>query len=159
MIAINDDDLTFTFPEIAGQVRGLFEEHVKSTLRKLILPTDREELVETLQAFLRKHRDEWELRSRRQDSDECLIQTKPDGTWVLNLESLDEDSPEALLETAKALTPADVEAAPYFALLSKLARDNGLSGLSMGMSGDFETAIMLGATHIRVGSALFGARG
>ncbi len=55
--------------------------------------------------------------------------------------------------------PAGIEAAPFFALLAKLADDNGLSGLSMGMSDDFETAIMLGATHIRVGSALFGARG
>ncbi len=54
--------------------------------------------------------------------------------------------------------PLDVEAAPYFALLAKLADDNGLAGLSMGMSGDFETAVMLGATHVRVGSALFGAR-
>lgn len=54
--------------------------------------------------------------------------------------------------------PADVEAAPYFALLAKIARDNGLAQLSMGMSGDFETAIMLGATHVRVGTALFGER-
>ena len=54
--------------------------------------------------------------------------------------------------------PLEVEPAPYFALLGKLAQDNGLAGLSMGMSGDFETAIKLGATHLRVGSALFGAR-
>lgn len=54
--------------------------------------------------------------------------------------------------------PANVEAAPYFALLSKIARDQGLAGLSMGMSDDFETAVMLGATHVRIGSALFGAR-
>jgi PLP dependent protein len=54
--------------------------------------------------------------------------------------------------------PAGIEAAPYFALLGKLADDNGLDGLSMGMSDDFETAVMLGATHVRVGSALFGAR-
>ncbi len=54
--------------------------------------------------------------------------------------------------------PADIEPAPFFALTDKLARDNGLAGLSMGMSGDFETAIMLGATHVRVGSALFGDR-
>lgn len=54
--------------------------------------------------------------------------------------------------------PADIEAAPFFALLAKLARDNGLAGLSMGMSSDYETAIMLGATVIRVGSALFGDR-
>ncbi len=55
--------------------------------------------------------------------------------------------------------PVGIEAAPFFALLDKLARDHGLAGRSMGMSDDFETAIMLGATHIRVGSALFGARG
>jgi len=55
--------------------------------------------------------------------------------------------------------PADIEAAPFFALLGKLADDHGLSDLSMGMSGDFETAVQLGATHVRVGSALFGARG
>ena len=54
--------------------------------------------------------------------------------------------------------PAGIEPAPFFALLDKLAADNGLPGRSMGMSGDYETAIMLGATHIRVGSALFGAR-
>ena len=54
--------------------------------------------------------------------------------------------------------PAGIEPAPFFALLDKLARDNGLAGRSMGMSGDFETAVMLGATHIRVGTALFGDR-
>jgi uncharacterized pyridoxal phosphate-containing UPF0001 family protein len=54
--------------------------------------------------------------------------------------------------------PADVEAAPYFALLAKMAREEGLNRLSMGMSGDYETAIMLGATDIRVGTALFGER-
>ena len=55
--------------------------------------------------------------------------------------------------------PAGIEAAPYFALLGKLADDHGLRGLSMGMSDDYATAVMLGATHVRVGSALFGARG
>lgn len=57
------------------------------------------------------------------------------------------------------IPPADTEAAPFFALLAKLTADHGLEGLSMGMSGDYETAVMLGATHVRVGSALFGARG
>ncbi len=57
-----------------------------------------------------------------------------------------------------AVPPEGIEPAPFFALLGKLARDHGLGGLSMGMSSDFETAIMLGATHIRVGSALFGER-
>jgi uncharacterized pyridoxal phosphate-containing UPF0001 family protein len=57
-----------------------------------------------------------------------------------------------------AVPPEGVEAAPYFALLAKLARDHGLARLSMGMSGDFTTAIMLGATEVRIGTALFGAR-
>lgn len=75
----------------------------------------------------------------------------------------------ALLDQARAadlpvvglmcVPPAGIEAAPFFALLDKLARDHGLPGRSMGMSDDFETAIMLGATHVRIGSALFGARG
>jgi pyridoxal phosphate enzyme (YggS family) len=72
----------------------------------------------------------------------------------------------ALVEAARVLPvaglmcipPADVEAAPYFALLAKLARRHGLTGLSMGMSADYETAIMVGATHVRVGTALFGPR-
>lgn len=57
-----------------------------------------------------------------------------------------------------AVPPAGVEPAPYFALLAKLARDCGLEQLSMGMSGDYETAVRIGATHVRIGSALFGAR-
>lgn len=75
----------------------------------------------------------------------------------------------ALLEQARAadiplaglmcIPPAGIEPAPFFALLAKLAADNGLAGLSMGMSGDYETAIMLGASHVRVGTALFGERG
>ncbi|TZG26362.1 YggS family pyridoxal phosphate-dependent enzyme [Sphingomonas montanisoli] len=57
-----------------------------------------------------------------------------------------------------AVPPLDTEPAPYFALLAKLAKRHDLTGLSMGMSGDFETAVMLGATHVRVGTALFGDR-
>jgi pyridoxal phosphate enzyme (YggS family) len=54
--------------------------------------------------------------------------------------------------------PAGLPPGPYFAQLAQLGRDAGLPFLSMGMSGDFETAIAMGATHVRVGSALFGAR-
>lgn len=56
------------------------------------------------------------------------------------------------------IPPADEEPAVHFAFLLKLARENGLAQLSMGMSGDFETAVELGATDIRIGSAIFGAR-
>jgi pyridoxal phosphate enzyme (YggS family) len=63
--------------------------------------------------------------------------------------------PEGLM----CIPPVDEPAGPHFALLAKLAARNGLSKLSMGMSGDFETAIRFGATSVRVGSAVFGARG
>jgi hypothetical protein len=56
------------------------------------------------------------------------------------------------------LPPVDEEPAPHFALLAKIAARNGLSQLSMGMSGDYETAVQLGATHVRIGSAIFGER-
>ena len=74
----------------------------------------------------------------------------------------------ALLEASRAaglapsglmgIPPVGAEPAPYFALLAKLAKRHGLARLSMGMSGDFEAAVMIGATHVRVGTALFGAR-
>jgi pyridoxal phosphate enzyme (YggS family) len=56
------------------------------------------------------------------------------------------------------IPPAEDDAAPHFAFLAKLARDHGLSQLSMGMSEDFELAVKFGATHVRVGTAIFGAR-
>ncbi|MCW8917088.1 MAG: YggS family pyridoxal phosphate-dependent enzyme [Magnetovibrio sp.] len=56
------------------------------------------------------------------------------------------------------IPPIDEEPALHFALLAKIAKRNGLNGLSMGMSSDFETAIEFGATHVRVGTAIFGSR-
>ena len=56
------------------------------------------------------------------------------------------------------IPPVDDTPGPHFALLAKIAARNGLAGLSMGMSADFESAIRLGATHVRVGSAIFGSR-
>lgn len=56
------------------------------------------------------------------------------------------------------IPPVDEAPAPYFALLAKIAARNGLEGLSMGMSSDFSDAIAMGATHVRVGSAIFGTR-
>ncbi len=56
------------------------------------------------------------------------------------------------------IPPADADPVPHFVQLAEIGARNGLAGLSMGMSGDFETAIAHGATHVRVGSALFGAR-
>ncbi len=62
------------------------------------------------------------------------------------------------LKGLMCIPPVDEEPSLHFALLAKIAARNGLDGLSMGMSGDFESAIGQGATHIRVGSAIFGAR-
>jgi pyridoxal phosphate enzyme (YggS family) len=68
------------------------------------------------------------------------------GTYGLSVEGL------------MCIPPADEPAGPHFALLARIAARNGLAKLSMGMSGDFETAIRFGATSVRVGSAVFGAR-
>lgn len=63
------------------------------------------------------------------------------------------------IEGLMCIPPADELASPHFALLAQIARRNGLKTLSMGMSADFELAVQLGATHVRVGSAIFGGRG
>ena len=78
------------------------------------------------------------------------------------------DAAEAFVASCRAMDlpvvglmcipPVDEDPAPHFALLADLARREGLAGLSMGMSGDFEAAIAAGATHVRVGSAIFGER-
>ena len=65
---------------------------------------------------------------------------------------------ELKLEGLMCIPPVADDAAPHFALLAKIAHDNGFSNLSMGMSEDFELAVKFGATHVRVGSAIFGAR-
>jgi len=62
------------------------------------------------------------------------------------------------IEGLMCIPPADEPPAPHFALLAKIASRNGLCALSMGMSGDYETAVALGATNVRVGTALFGRR-
>jgi PLP dependent protein len=82
------------------------------------------------------------------------------GCAVADLPGLVEESRAAGLPVAglMAIPPAELQPAPYLALLAKLARRHGLAGLSMGMSADFETAVTLGATHVRVGTALFGER-
>lgn len=82
------------------------------------------------------------------------------GCAVADLPALIEAAREAEVPVAglMCIPPAAVEPAPYFALLAKLARRHGLTGLSMGMSADYPTAVTIGATHVRVGTALFGER-
>jgi pyridoxal phosphate enzyme (YggS family) len=62
------------------------------------------------------------------------------------------------IEGLMCIPPADENPGPHFALLEKLAREAGVEKLSMGMSGDYETAVAFGATSVRVGSAIFGSR-
>lgn len=83
------------------------------------------------------------------------------GCAIADLPALLADARAAQVPLAglMCVPPVGIEPAPFFALLDKLAADHGLDGRSMGMSEDFETAILLGATHVRIGSALFGARG
>ena len=82
------------------------------------------------------------------------------GCAVADLPGLLETAREAGLPLAglMCIPPEGVAPAPYFALLAKLARRHDVTGLSMGMSADYETAVTLGATHVRVGTALFGPR-
>jgi pyridoxal phosphate enzyme (YggS family) len=79
----------------------------------------------------------------------------PDGADAFVAECRDLGLPVAGL---MCIPPVDQEPAPHFALLAGIAARNGLAGLSMGMSDDFETAVRQGATVVRVGSAIFGAR-
>ncbi|MBC2776303.1 YggS family pyridoxal phosphate-dependent enzyme [Parasphingopyxis marina] len=82
------------------------------------------------------------------------------GCAIADLPALLEKAADAGLGISglMCIPPADVEPAPYFALLAKLAKESGIDRLSMGMSGDYGTAVMCGATHVRVGTALFGRR-
>jgi PLP dependent protein len=117
---------------------------------------DRASLVEALAAAMAKL-------DRRPD---CFLQVnigdepQKGGCPVADLPALVERSRAAGLPVAglMAIPPLNVEPAPYFALLAKLARRHALPGLSMGMSADYETAVTLGASHVRVGTALFGER-
>jgi pyridoxal phosphate enzyme (YggS family) len=97
---------------------------------------------------------------------ECFVQVnlaaepQKGGCAVPDLPNLIAAARDAGLPLAglMCIPPANKEAAPWFALLAELARRHGLAGLSMGMSGDYETAVTIGATHVRVGTALMGER-
>jgi pyridoxal phosphate enzyme (YggS family) len=122
----------------------------------VIHSVDRSSLVAALVAAMAKL-------GRRPD---CFVQVnigdeaQKGGCPVAELPALLDEAKVAGLPVAglMCIPPAAGEPAPYFALLAKLARRHDVSGLSMGMSADFATAVTLGATHVRVGTALFGDR-
>ena len=117
---------------------------------------DRPSLVQALGRAMEKV-------GRRPD---CFVQVnigdepQKGGCLVKDLPALLEACRAAALPIAglMCVPPADVEPAPYFALLAKLARRHEVARLSMGMSSDYETAVMIGSTHVRVGTRLFGER-
>ena len=131
----------------AGQAVDLFD---------AIHSVDRLSLVAALAAAMAKS-------GRRPD---CFVQVnigdepQKGGCALADLPALLEAAHAAGLPLAglMCIPPEGVEAAPYFALLAKLARRHGVAGLSMGMSADYESAVMIGASHVRVGTALFGPR-
>ena len=154
------------WPELRARYEGI-ELHLVGTLQSnkaeeavalfdCIHSVDRPSLVSALAKAMAKS-------GRRP---RCFVQVnvgdepQKGGCPVAELPALLDQCHEADLPVSglMCIPPAGVEPAPYFALLGKLARRHGLSDLSMGMSGDFETAVMIGATHVRVGTALFGER-
>jgi PLP dependent protein len=146
-------------PEISINLIGRLQSNLAEeavALFDAIHSVDRPSLVEALAKAMRKA-------DRRPD---CFLQVnigdepQKGGCAVADLPRLLQQAREAALPVAglMCIPPADVEPAPYFALLAKLARRHGVTGLSMGMSGDYESAVMIGATHVRVGTALFGER-
>jgi PLP dependent protein len=124
----------------------------------VIESVDRERLAATLAKEMAKS-------GRRPD---CYIQVntgeEPQKAGVLPAEvdafvAACRDTHKLPITGLMCIPPVDEEPAPHFALLAKMAARNGLATISMGMSADYETAIRLGATHVRVGTALFGQRG
>ncbi|RJF93708.1 YggS family pyridoxal phosphate-dependent enzyme [Sphingomonas cavernae] len=152
--------LRATIPDIALHLVGQLQSNKAEdavALFDAIHSVDRPSLVTALAKAMDKA-------DRRPD---CFIQVnigdepQKGGCAIAELPALLAQSAAAALPVSglMCVPPVDVEPAPYFALLAKIARDHGLVRLSMGMSGDFETAIMTGATHVRIGTALFGGRG
>jgi PLP dependent protein len=124
----------------------------------VIQSVDRERLAATLAKEMTRT-------GRRPD---CYIQVntgeEPQKAGVLPAELDDfvatcRDTHRLPITGLMCIPPVDEEPALHFALLAKMAARNGLAAISMGMSADYETAIRLGATHVRVGTALFGSRG
>lgn len=147
------------FPDVALHLVGQLQSNKADDAVALfdsIHSVDRPSLV----TALAKARDKYDRQPQLFIQVNIGDEAQKGGVAVAELPDLLKVSDQADLSIAglMCIPPANVEAAPYFALLRKLANDNGVSQLSMGMSDDFETAIQCGATHIRVGSALFGPR-
>ena len=147
------------FPDVRLHLVGRLQSNKADeavALFDVIHSVDRRSLVNALARAMAKT-------GRRPD---CLVQVnvgdepQKGGCAVAELPALLGQAGEAGVPVVglMCIPPTGVEPAPYFGLLAKLARRHGLDGLSMGMSADYETAVMIGATHVRIGTALFGLR-
>lgn len=132
----------------AAEAVGLFD---------VIHTIDREKLARVIADELRRQERAVELfiqvNTGEEEQKSGVVPEKADGLIALCRDAL-----KLPIAGLMCLPPLDEEAAFHFALLAKIARRNGLTKLSMGMSGDLETAISFGATHVRVGTAIFGER-
>ena len=153
-------ELRASYPDLALHLVGRLQSNKAEeavALFDAIHSVDRPSLVAALAAAMEKT-------GRRPD---CFVQVnigdepQKGGCAVADLPALLAEARNAGLAVAglMCIPPADLEPAPYFALLAELGRRHRLPALSMGMSADYETAVTIGATHVRIGSALFGARG
>ena len=145
------------WPEVRLHLIGTLQSNKAEeavALFDVIHSVDRPSLVEALAKAMARV-------GRRPD---CFIQVnigdepQKGGCAVAGLPALLDQARSLPVKGLMAIPPLGVEPAPYFALLAELARRHGVTGLSMGMSADFETAVTIGATHVRVGTALFGPR-
>jgi pyridoxal phosphate enzyme (YggS family) len=153
-------DLKERYPEIRVHLIGRLQSNKAEdavALFDAIHSVDRPSLVEGLSKAMTKL-NRWP---------ECFIQVnigdepQKGGCALADLPGLIDQATRAGLPVVglMCIPPEGVEPAPYFALLAELARRRGVESLSMGMSADYETAVTIGATHVRVGTALFGERG
>lgn len=150
-------DLRARYPDVRLHLIGRLQSNKADEAVALfdsVHSVDRPSLVEALGKAMAKT-------GRRPD---CFVQVnvgdeaQKGGCPVAELPALLEQASALPIVGLMCIPPEGVEAAPYFALLAQLARRHGLAGLSMGMSADYESAVMIGASHVRVGTALFGER-
>ncbi len=156
------------WPDLRGQVSAPLRLHLVGPLQTnkvkdalglfdVIHSVDREKLARKLQsemATMERRPDLFvQINTGEEDQKSGVLPADADGFIALCREELG-----LPVRGLMCLPPVEDNPALHFALLEKIARRNGLTGLSMGMTADFETAIAFGATHIRVGTALFGVR-
>ena len=149
-----------TFPDLTLHLIGPLQSNKAEDAVRLfdvIQTLDRVKLADALGAAMEKQGRRPKLLIQVNTGEEPQkAGVTPSGVGALLRHAREEAGLE--IEGLMCIPPVDEPAGPHFALLKKIARDYGLGWLSMGMSGDYQLAARYGATHVRVGTALFGAR-